>query len=78
MDLVAVTARPTSAEKVNAAFKAAGHPRYTEDPVVSSDILHNPNSFIVNAQMTKVLDGNPVNVVDWSTESRAIPAVSWI
>jgi len=71
VDLVAVTARPTSAEEVNAAFKAAangplkGILAYTEDPVVSSDMLHNPNSSIVDAQMTKVLDGNLLKVVSW-------------
>ena len=38
---------------------------YTEDPVVSSDMLHNPNSSIVDAGLTKVLDGNLVKVVAW-------------
>jgi glyceraldehyde 3-phosphate dehydrogenase len=56
---------------VNAAFKAAaagpmkGILDYTEDPVVSTDMLHNPNSSIVDAQMTKVLDGNLAKVVSW-------------
>ena len=71
VDLVAITARPTTAEEINAAFKAAaegpmkGILAYTEDPVVSSDMLHNPNSSIIDAQMTKVLDGNLVKVVSW-------------
>ena len=38
---------------------------YTEDPVVSTDMLHNPNSSIVDAGMTKVIDGDLVNVVAW-------------
>ena len=38
---------------------------YTEDPVVSSDMMHNPNSSIVDGQMTKVLDGNLVKVIAW-------------
>jgi glyceraldehyde 3-phosphate dehydrogenase len=38
---------------------------YTEDPVVSSDMLHNPNSSIVDSDMTKVLDGNLVHVLSW-------------
>jgi glyceraldehyde 3-phosphate dehydrogenase len=38
---------------------------YTEDPVVSSDMLHNPNSSIVDMELTKVLDGNLVKVVAW-------------
>ena len=56
---------------MNAALKAAaegelkGILAYTEDPVVSTDMLHNPNSSIVDAQMTKVLDGNLLKVVSW-------------
>jgi len=38
---------------------------YTEDPVVSTDMLHNPNSSIVDAQMTKVLAGNLAKVLAW-------------
>jgi glyceraldehyde 3-phosphate dehydrogenase len=38
---------------------------YTEDPVVSSDMLHNSNSSIVDGLMTKVLDGNLLKVVSW-------------
>ncbi len=71
VDLVAVTNRPTTVAEVNAALKAAaengmkGILAYTEDPVVSSDMLHNPNSSIVDAEMTKVLDGNLVHVLSW-------------
>ena len=71
VDLVVVTNRPTTAEEVNSAFKAAaedgmkGILAYTEDPVVSSDMLHNPNSSIVDSDMTKVLDGNLVHVLSW-------------
>ena len=42
-----------------------GYLAYTEDPVVSTDMLHNPNSSIVDSQMTKVLDGNLVKIVAW-------------
>jgi glyceraldehyde 3-phosphate dehydrogenase len=38
---------------------------YTEDPVVSTDMLHNSNSSIVDGQMTKVIDGDLVKVVAW-------------
>jgi glyceraldehyde 3-phosphate dehydrogenase len=38
---------------------------YTEDPVVSSDMMHNSNSSIVDSELTKVLDGNLVKVVSW-------------
>jgi glyceraldehyde 3-phosphate dehydrogenase len=71
VDLVAVLNTNTTAEEVNAALKAAagaelkGILAYTEDPVVSTDMLHNSNSSIVDAQLTKVLDGNLLKVVAW-------------
>ncbi len=71
VDFVAILKTATTSEAVNAALKAAsagplkGILGYTEDPVVSSDMLHNPNSSIVDAQMTKVLDGNLLKVVSW-------------
>ncbi len=71
VDFVAVLDKPTTTEAVNAALKNAaenglkGILGYTEDPVVSSDMMHNPNSSIVDAQMTKVLDGNLAKVVAW-------------
>jgi glyceraldehyde 3-phosphate dehydrogenase len=71
VDLVCVTGRDVTAAEVNATLKAAsenglkGILSYTEDPVVSSDMLHNPNSSIVDSQLTKVLDGNLLKVVSW-------------
>jgi glyceraldehyde 3-phosphate dehydrogenase len=71
VDLVALLNTATTTEAVNAALKEAaegpmkGILAYTEDPVVSSDMLHNPNSSIVDSQLTKVLDGNLVKVVAW-------------
>ena len=71
VDLVAVTTRNTTTEEVNAALKAAaegplkGILGYTTDPVVSTDMLHNPNSSIVDAYLTKVVGGNLVKVVAW-------------
>jgi glyceraldehyde 3-phosphate dehydrogenase len=71
VDLVAVLGKNTTTEEVNAALKEAannglkGILAYTEDPVVSSDMMHNPNSSIVDAGMTKVLDGNLAKVVSW-------------
>ncbi len=71
VDLVAVTGKSTTTDEVNAALKAAaegelkGILAYTADPVVSSDMLHNPNSSIVDSLLTKVLDGNLVKVVAW-------------
>ncbi len=71
VDLVAITSKSTTTDEVNAALKAAacgplkGILAYTEDPVVSTDMMHNPNSSIVDSQMTKVLDGNLVKVISW-------------
>jgi glyceraldehyde 3-phosphate dehydrogenase (phosphorylating) len=71
VDLVVVTDRATSVEEVNSALKAAaqgamkGILAFTEDPVVSTDMLHNPNSSIVDGEMTKVMDGNLVHVLSW-------------
>ena len=71
VDLVVVTDRATSVEEVNGALKAAaqgamkGILAFTEDPVVSTDMLHNPNSSIVDGEMTKVMDGNLVHVLSW-------------
>jgi glyceraldehyde 3-phosphate dehydrogenase len=71
VDLVAILDRAATTEEVNAALKSAaegelkGILAYTEDPVVSSDMLHNPNSSIVDSQMTKVLDGNLAKVIAW-------------
>src|SRR5579871_542804 len=71
VDFVAVTKKPTTTEEVNHALKDAAEGElkgilgYTEDPVVSTDLLHNPASSIVDAQMTKVLDGNLCKVLAW-------------
>ena len=71
VDLVAVISKPTSTEEVNAALKEAaegslkGILAYTEDPVVSTDMMRNPNSSIVDSQLTKVIGGNLVKVVAW-------------
>lgn len=71
VDLVAILDKPATSEEVNAALKAASEGEmkgilgYTEDPVVSSDMLRNPNSSIVDSQMTKVLDGNMLKIVSW-------------
>ena len=71
VDLVAVLKTATSAEEINTALEDAANGRlknilaFTMDPVVSSDMLRNPNSSIVDGQMTKVLDGNLAKVVSW-------------
>jgi glyceraldehyde 3-phosphate dehydrogenase len=71
VDLVCEMAKPCTAEEVNEALKAAsegplkGILGYTTDPVVSTDMMQNPNSSIVDAQLTKVLGGNLLKVVSW-------------
>jgi glyceraldehyde 3-phosphate dehydrogenase len=71
VDFVCVTEKSTTTEEVNAALKAAAEGElkgilgYTTDPVVSSDMMKNSNSSIVDADLTKVLDGNLVKVVSW-------------
>jgi glyceraldehyde 3-phosphate dehydrogenase len=69
-DLTFEASRETSVDEVNAAVKAAadgelkGIIRYTEDPIVSSDIVTDPASCIFDAGLTKVI-GNQVKVVGW-------------
>ena len=71
VDLVAELKTPATAEEVNKALRAAAEGKmkgilaYTEDPVVSTDMLHNPNSSIVDAGLTKVIGGNLLKVVAW-------------
>lgn len=89
VDFVAVLKKSAKAEEVNAALKSAaegclkGILAYTEDPVVSTDMLRNPNSSIVDAQLTKVLDGNLVKVVawydnEWGYSSRVVDLISFL
>jgi glyceraldehyde 3-phosphate dehydrogenase len=71
VDLTFEAERETSVEEVNAALKAAadgdlkGILEYTEDQIVSTDIISNPHSSIVDAGLTAVLDGTLVKVVSW-------------
>ncbi len=72
VDLTVEVDRETSVEEINAALKAAadagplkGFMLYTEDPIVSSDIVKNPASSIVDSQLTAVMDGTMVKVVSW-------------
>ncbi len=69
-DLTFEAGRETTVEEVNAIVKAAadgplkGILKYTEDPIVSSDIVTDPHSCIFDAGLTKVI-GNQVKVVGW-------------
>ena len=71
IDLICVLKKNTTPEKLNETFqKYAEGPMQgilatTEDPIVSSDIIKNDHSSIVDLSLTKVLDGNLVEVIAW-------------
>ena len=72
VDLTVEVERATTVEEVNAAFRDAalagpmvGILEYTEDPIVSSDIVKSPFSAIFDAALTSVIDGTLVKVVGW-------------
>jgi glyceraldehyde 3-phosphate dehydrogenase len=72
VDLTFEAARETSVDELNDAFKAAsesdtlkGILKYTEDPIVSTDIVSDPHSSIVDGQLTAVIDDTLVKVVSW-------------
>jgi glyceraldehyde 3-phosphate dehydrogenase len=62
--------KPATVAEINAKFKEAaegpmkGVLQYTEDPIVSGDIVRNPYSSVFDAGMTEVM-GNMVKVVSW-------------
>ena len=71
VDLVAILKKEVTKEEVNAALKAAaegalkGILEYTEDPIVSSDIIRNPASSVVDGLSTMVMEKNMVKVFSW-------------
>src|SRR5262245_17866926 len=71
VDLVAEVERNTSKDELNAAFREAangplrGILEYSEDDHVSSDIIGNPHSSIVDGQLTAVMEGNLIKVLAW-------------
>ena len=72
VDLTVECRRETSVQEVNGALKAAsesgplaGLLAYTEDPIVSTDIVSSPYSSIVDSQLTAVIDGTMLKVVAW-------------
>ena len=71
VDLVAELKTSVTAEQVNHELSKAaegslkGILSFTEEPLVSSDFLKNPNSSIVDATMTRVIGGNMVKVLAW-------------
>ena len=72
VDLTFVPSKATSVEEVNAAVEAAangplkGILAYTEDPIVSPDIVGDPHSSIFDASLTQIIgDGTLVKAVSW-------------
>jgi glyceraldehyde 3-phosphate dehydrogenase len=72
VDLVAEVSRSTTVEEINEAFAAKadtgsleGILRYSEDPLVSTDIVHSAYSSIFDAPLTMVIDGKLVKVIAW-------------
>ena len=70
VDFVAILKKSTTKEQVNATLKKAAHGKlkgilqYSEDELVSSDIINNPNSSIVDSILTQA-NGNMVKVLSW-------------
>ena len=72
MEMRVETERQASVEEINAAFRdradtgpLAGILEYTEDPIVSTDIISSPYSAIFDAGLTAVMDGTMAKVVAW-------------
>jgi glyceraldehyde 3-phosphate dehydrogenase len=87
-DLTVTVGRETSVEEVNAAVKAAaegalkGYLRYTEDEIVSTDIVTDPASCIFDSGLTKVI-GNQVKVIgwydnEWGYSNRLVDLVNYV
>jgi glyceraldehyde 3-phosphate dehydrogenase len=72
VDLTVEAERETSTEEVNEAFRGRadtgeleGILRYSEDPIVSSDIVGSPYSSVFDAPLTSVMDSTQVKVIAW-------------
>jgi glyceraldehyde 3-phosphate dehydrogenase len=87
-DLTVELAKEATAAEINAAMKAAangalkGYLTYTEDPIVSSDIVTDPSSCIFDSGLTKVI-GNQVKIVgwydnEWGYSNRLVDLISYV
>jgi len=71
VDLTTILAKKVTEAEVNSAIKAAaegplkGVLCYTEDPIVSTDIIGDSHSSVFAADFTQVIDGNMLKVVSW-------------
>ncbi len=71
VDLVCATSRETNAEEINEAMRTAaegpleGILDYTEDPIVSTDVIGDPHSSVFDAEQTMVVGGRLVKTISW-------------
>jgi glyceraldehyde 3-phosphate dehydrogenase len=71
VDLVATLSSDATVEGINAAMRAAaegpmaGVLQYTDEPIVSQDIVGNPHSSIFDSKLTMVMGGRTVKVISW-------------
>jgi glyceraldehyde 3-phosphate dehydrogenase len=72
VDLTVEVSRETTVDEINDAFRTradtdglTGILKYTEDPIVSSDIVKSPYSSIFDSELTAVMDGTMVKVIAW-------------
>ena len=71
VDLTCNVSKETSVEEINAAIKAAadgpmkGILAYTEDPIVSTDIVGDPHSSIFDSSVTVVMEGTMLKILTW-------------
>jgi glyceraldehyde 3-phosphate dehydrogenase len=71
VDLVCDVSKETSDEEINAAMKEAadgplsGILKYTEDPIVSTDVVTDSHSSVFDAEQTRVVDGTFVKLLSW-------------
>jgi len=88
-DMTLNVLRPTSIEEVNSVFKNASRTylknylSYTEEPLVSIDIVGNPYSCVFDSQMTSVIGGDLIKLIGWydnevGYSSRLIDLISYI
>jgi glyceraldehyde 3-phosphate dehydrogenase len=89
VDLAVLVEKKTTAEEVNAAFKAAadgplkGILEYVTAPLVSIDFRGNPHSSMLDSQLTKVMDGDFLKVIawydnEWGYSSRCVDLLNYM
>lgn len=88
-DFTIETMREVTPDEVNVLFKKMaegamkGIIQYSEDDLVSSDIIHNPHSAIIDAQLTRVVDKKILKIVawydnEWGYSRRMVDMIKWV